>query len=104
MAAQHPHNDSTLNRLRRLIHLRRQTSALRPGASTVVLSSGYPLVYQRGEEHLVVVNPAGSARTVEVPALGQRRAHALEVSGARVTGTHVASDEFGYGVFHLGPP
>jgi maltose alpha-D-glucosyltransferase/alpha-amylase len=104
VAAQHPRNGSTMNRLRRLIHLRRRVPDLRTDASTVVLSSGYPLVYQRGENHLVVVNPAGSTRTVEVPALSGRRADPLEVSGARVTGTHVAADAFGYGVFHLGSP
>jgi maltose alpha-D-glucosyltransferase/alpha-amylase len=104
VAAQHQDDDSPLNRLRRLIQLRRQTPELRPGTPTLVLSCDYPLVYQRGEQHLVVVNPAGSARTVEIPALGGRPANGLEVSGASITGTHVAADEFGYGIFHLGRP
>ena len=69
MAGQRDDSDSTLIRVRRLLRLRTTASELRTDASAEVLFAGYPLVYRRGDQHLVVVNPAGTARGVELPAL-----------------------------------
>jgi alpha-glucosidase len=104
VAAQHPDPASTLNRVRRLIQLRRSTAQLRTAATTTVLAAGYPLVYLRGDRHLVAVNPSGTARTAEIPSLAARTARPLEASGAAVAGSRVETAAFGYGVFALDPP
>jgi glycosidase len=103
VAAQHPGPDSTLNRVRRLIQLRRATPQLRTAAATTVLASGYPLVYLRGDRHLVVVNPSRTARTADIPSLAARAARPLEASQSTVTGGRVETGAFGYGVFALDP-
>lgn len=103
VAAQRADPDSTLHRLRRLIRLRRSTPELRPGPGTTVLTAGYPLVYRRGDRHLVVINPAGSHRSAEVPALHTTRAVPLEASGIVVGRSAVLAEPFGYGVFLLHP-
>jgi len=103
VTAQHPDPASTLNRVRRLIQLRRSTPQLRTAATTTVLASGYPLVYVRGDRHLVVVNPSGTARTADIPSLAARTAWPLEASGTAVAGGGVQTRAFGYGVFALEP-
>ncbi|MGB7964349.1 MAG: alpha-amylase family glycosyl hydrolase [Propionicimonas sp.] len=101
VAAQRAAAQSPLRRIRRLVELRRATPELRPGPDTTVLSPGYPLVYLRGDRHLVVVNPASTARSATIPALEGRTARALEVSGIHVASELVTADPFGYGVFLL---
>jgi glycosidase len=103
VAAQHPDPDSTLNRVRRLIQLRRATPQLRTAAATTVLASGYPLVYLRGDSHLVVVNPSRTARTADIPSLAARAARPLEASQTTVTAGRAQTGAFGYGVFALDP-
>ncbi|HST66509.1 MAG TPA: alpha-amylase family glycosyl hydrolase, partial [Mycobacteriales bacterium] len=78
VAAQLGDPDSPLERLRRLIRLRRETPALRTAAATTVLAGGYPLVYLRGDDHMVVINPAREPRSV---ALAGADAAPLEASG-----------------------
>lgn len=102
MAGQRDDPDSTLSRVRRLLRLRTTEPELRTGAGTEVLFAGYPLVYRRGDRHLVVVNPAGTARSVELPALALASAQPLEVSGVRLLDGHVEAGPFGYGVFLMG--
>lgn len=101
VAAQAPDHHSTLNRVRRLIVLRRGIPELRTSADTTVLSGGYPLVYMRGDRHLVVVNPAATTQTVDIPALHGRSLHPLENSGVRGFDSHLHAAGFGYGVFEL---
>ncbi len=103
VAAQRDDPDSTLNRVRRLLALRRGTPALRTAAATAVLTRGYPLTYLRGPDHLVVVNPRREPVSVAVAELAGRDAVALEASGAEVTAGTVRADGFGYGVFQLEP-
>jgi glycosidase len=93
--------ESTLERVRRLIALRRATPELRTVAGTTVLADGYPFVYRRGERHLVVVNPSGSTAEVVVPALRGLQAHALEVDGVVVEGERISAAPFGYAVVLL---
>jgi glycosidase len=102
VAGQRDDPDSTLSCVRRLLRLRTTEPELRTGAGTEVLFAGYPLVYRRGDRHLVVVNPAGAARSVEVPALAVASAQPLEVSGVRLLDGHVEAGPFGYGVFLMG--
>lgn len=97
VAAQETDPDSTLNRVRRLIRLRRDTPALRTTAPTTVLTRGYPLTYRRGPDHLVVVNPRREPGRVDLP----RPATPLEVSGATVGAGSIEVAGFGYGVFAL---
>ena len=79
-----------------LVDLRRRTPALRVGPATRVLHRDYPLVYERGGSHVVVVNPSREPYGVEVPeALG---ATALLSHGVRVEGTTVHVDGFGCAV------
>jgi glycosidase len=103
VAAQHGDPASTLNRVRRLLRLRRSTPELRTTSTTTVLAEGYPFVYLRGDHHLVVVNPAGTRRSVDIRSLAHRTAHALEVSGVSVADGRVEAAAFGYGVFSLDP-
>jgi glycosidase len=67
--AQSTQEGSTLNRVQRLIQLRRHTPELRTTSPTQILAAGYPLVYQRGDHHLIVINPAGTTRKVDIAAL-----------------------------------
>jgi glycosidase len=103
VAAQQDDPDSTLNRVRRLVRLRRETPALRTAAATTVLSRGYPLAYLRGEDHLVVVNPAREPVSVSPAELAGREAVALEVSGVDVRDGLIKADGFGYGIYRLIP-
>jgi glycosidase len=103
VTAQQPDPASTLNRVRRLIQLRRRTPELRTAAATTILATGYPLVYLRGDRHLVVVNPAGTARTADIPSLATRTARPLETSETAVSAGRVETGAFGYGVFALEP-
>jgi alpha-glucosidase len=101
VAAQREDPDSTLNRVQRLLRLRRAIPELRPGPPTHVLNAGHPLVYLRGDRHLVVINPAATTTTVEIPQLRGRHAQPLEDSGATVDNGHIAVDSFGYGIFAI---
>jgi glycosidase len=103
VASQREDADAILRCVQRLIQLRRTTPDLRTSATTVVMAAGYPLVYQRGDHHLVVVNPAGTKKTANIPALQARDTRPLEVRGARVAGSRVEAEPFGYGVFRLEP-
>ena len=103
VAAQRDEPDSPLNRLRRLIWLRRETPALRPAAPRTVLTRGYPLTYRRGDDHLVVVNPRREPVEVAPPELAGRDGTPLEASGASVRTGVIRADGFGYGVFRLSP-
>jgi glycosidase len=103
VADQRAREQSTLNQVRRLIQLRRQIPDLRPGSPTDVLVPDYPLVYRRGERYLVVVNPAGMPRTVQVPELRSHGHQGLEVSGLALD-DDIRASPFGYGIFRLDPP
>jgi glycosidase len=103
VTAQHPDPASTLNRVRRLLQLRRSTPQLRTAATTTILARGYPLAYLRGDRHLVVVNPAGTARTADISSLAGCTARPLETSGTAVSAGRVETGAFGYGVFALEP-
>jgi glycosidase len=83
VAAQQKDPDSTLNLVRRLLHLRRSRPALRPGTSLQVLAAGYPLVYLRDDTHLVVVNPSARRVTAEL-ALDPSSFTALELQDVRL--------------------
>ena len=76
----------------------RETPALRTAATTTVVHRGYPLVYLRGDDHLVVVNPAREPGSVALPG---RNAVPLEVSGVTVHDGHITVHGFGYGIFRL---
>ncbi|MFC3687219.1 alpha-amylase family glycosyl hydrolase [Aquipuribacter hungaricus] len=87
---------AVLHLVRELVDLRRRTPALRVGPATRVLHRDYPLVYERGGSHVVVVNPSREPYRVEVPeVLG---ATALLSHGVRVEGTTVHVDGFGCAV------
>ncbi|GAA2304537.1 alpha-amylase family glycosyl hydrolase [Streptomyces kunmingensis] len=104
VAAQRADERSLLHLVRRLVALRRSAPALGHHSPVEVLHEGHPFVYVRGEEFLVVINPAAqqaSWATIDARHLAQVRP--VEVSGVRVSadGTAVEADGFGYGVFVL---
>lgn len=103
VASQREDVDSPLNRVHRLIQLRRATPELRTEAETTVLAAGYPFVFLRGESHVVVVNPAGTPQMVDIPALQGSALRPLETSGVRAENGQVLAEAFGYGVFVLEP-
>ncbi|GAA1218342.1 alpha-amylase family glycosyl hydrolase [Kitasatospora nipponensis] len=93
-----PH--SLLRQVRALIRLRRDTPELGTGGSVRVLGAGYPLVYLRGESHLVVVNPRREPAVLPLP---QARADAavLLASGVRLAEGAVRAAGFSYGIFRI---
>ena len=101
VAAQTDDPDSPLNRVRRLVRLRRETPALRTGAATEVLTRDYPFGYLRGGSHLVVVNPGRGRVTARAAGVAGRTVTPLEVSGVRRGRGEMDADGFGYGVFAL---
>jgi maltose alpha-D-glucosyltransferase/alpha-amylase len=105
VATQRADDTSLLHLVRRLIALRRAHPALGTRGAVQVLHSGYPMVFLRGDSHLVVVNPRREpARAVVAGAVGARlaTARALEAQGVKMAGAEIAVDEYGYGVFALG--
>jgi glycosidase len=87
----------------RLATAPRAAAELRTAATTTIPACGYPLVYARGDRHLVVVNPSRTVRTADIPSLAARTARPLEASGTAVSGGRVETGAFGYGVFALEP-
>ena len=102
VAAQLDDPASVLNTVRRLIGVRKQVPALGTSVSTRVLHAGYPLVYLRGPDHLVVVNPLREKASVRVTELAGRTARLLAGNGVDIAVEQVAADPFGYGIFELG--
>jgi maltose alpha-D-glucosyltransferase/alpha-amylase len=108
VADQRARDDSVLALVRRLIALRRATTALGGRAATRVLSAGYPFVYVRGESHVVVVNPRREPASIQLgdldsgrPLLAPWAMSALLVQGVRVADGRIDTDGFGYGIFEL---
>jgi len=99
VAEQRTDEGSLLHLVRRLITLRRANPELGGRASTRVLNRGYPLAFLRGERVLVVVNPRREAATVDVA--DAEGAGLLLGEGARLTGTSVDVEGFGFGVWRL---
>jgi glycosidase len=100
VAAQDGDPASTLTFVRDLIALRRDTPALGTGASTRVISEGYPFAYVRGGSHLVVVNPRREPAEIVGPEA--KAASVLLADGVSATPEGLVVDGFGYGVFALG--
>lgn len=104
VAAQRTDEGSLLHLVRRLVRLRTTTPALGARSPVEVLHEGHPFVYLRGEQFLVVVNPAAERRSWAAAEPGRLAgARPVEVSGVRVSedGAAVEADGFGYGVLAL---
>ncbi|GAA1946979.1 alpha-amylase family glycosyl hydrolase [Kitasatospora viridis] len=100
VADQRTDPDSLYRQVRRLVRLRRRTPELSTGGTVTVLGAGYPLVYRRGEHHLVVVNPRREPAELLLPEpVGP--ATGLVVRGAAVDGRRIGAEGFGYGIFRL---
>jgi glycosidase len=98
--AQTAQPDSLLHQVRRLILLRKQEPALATGGTVRVLHAGYPLVYERGGTHLVVINPRRERAAFALPfvpgGLGE-----LTGRGVSINGGEVVAEGFGYGIFSM---
>ncbi len=99
MAGQIDDPGSLLHLVRRLIALRQATPALGTRATTRVLHAGYPLVYLRGDSHVVAVNPRRRAARADLPEIGDLVP--LVAEGAAATAGGVGLEGFGFGVFEL---
>lgn len=90
---------SLLNLVRELITLRRENPALGSAGELEVVNPGLPLVYRRGDEFTVAVNPSLTPATADIPAPGDL------VLGAGVTHENgrLSVDGFGYAVFRRRP-
>ncbi|MCQ4210834.1 alpha-amylase family glycosyl hydrolase [Streptomyces longispororuber] len=98
VAAQRADDGSLLHLVRRLIELRTSRPELGSRAATEVLHDGYPLVYVRGGNHLVVVNPRRAAAELDAPV-----DHAAPVlaRGVEVGDGRIRADGLGYGIFEI---
>jgi glycosidase len=98
VAGQTADPDSLLHQVRRLIELRKEAPALRTGGTVRVLHAGYPLVYERGGTHLVVINPRRERAAFTLPyplaGWGERAGQGISIDG-----DEIVADGFGYGIF-----
>lgn len=103
VAAQRADTDSLLHLVQQLIELRSSRAELGSRGATRVLHDGYPLVYVRGEHHLVVVNPGRAAATLDLPPefTAGRNPAPLLARGVEVTEGRVRAAGFGFGVFEI---
>lgn len=101
VAQQRADEGSLLRHVRSLIALRRATPALRTAALPQVLEAGYPLVYMRGDRHLVVVNPLHDSATARVDGLAGRSARLLLGTGVVVDDGAITARGFAHAVFEL---
>ncbi|MFC9327428.1 alpha-amylase family glycosyl hydrolase [Kitasatospora sp. NPDC057015] len=104
VATQRADPDSLLNLVRRLIALRRSHPALGVHGAVEVLSDGYPLVYLRGDRHLVAVNPGREPVALALRLPGAAGARPLEARGVALDEGGLRADGFGYGIFELDGP
>jgi maltose alpha-D-glucosyltransferase/alpha-amylase len=101
VAAQRADPGSLLNLVRRLIALRRAEPALGTRGDVEVLHSGYPLVYLRGDSHLVVVNPRREPARARIQGLAAAALPVL-VEGVELAGDEISAGGFSYGIFARG--
>jgi maltose alpha-D-glucosyltransferase/alpha-amylase len=101
VAAQREDPHSLLRLVKDLIAMRANHPALRPDSPVDVVSAGYPLVYLRGEDFLVVLNPSVRAEAVvhDRPELGD--ANPIRHSGVRVDRVAVTAAPYSFGIFSL---
>jgi glycosidase len=99
VAAQEDDPASTLNLVRRLVRLRRETPALRTRSTTEVLHDGYPFVYLRGGTHVVALNPQREAARFNDPRLVG--ATPLLANGLQLIAGELTLDGFGYAILTL---
>jgi len=108
VAAQREDENSLLSQVRKLIALRAAHPALGAGGTVDVLHTGYPFVYTRGGNHLIVTNPRREPARFDISGLAGAAADSapqlrtLAGHGVRVAGREVEADGFSYGVFEIG--
>ncbi|MEU6173735.1 alpha-amylase family glycosyl hydrolase [Streptantibioticus parmotrematis] len=98
VAVQRRDPGSLLHTVRALIRLRRATPDLGSRSAVRVHNDGYPLVYSRGEHHLVVVNPSDRTATAPLPDPAHARATRLIGEGVTVGPDGISVGPFGYAV------
>ena len=92
-----PDPNSLLNRVQRLIALRKAHPALGSSAPVEILNDGYPLVYRRGSDHLVVINPRLEPAHVTVRGVAGMRP--LEAYGISCQGDEITAHGLSYGIY-----
>lgn len=99
VARQVDDDGSLLHLVRDLITLRHTDPRLDATAPVRVLSTGYPMVYLRGETLLVALNPGRNRVALDHPGVG--RGAPLVARGLRADGGTASLDGFGYAVVDL---
>lgn len=108
VAAQREDENSLLNQVRSLIALRARHPALGSGGTVDVLHTGYPFVYTRGGNHLIVTNPRREPARFDIAGLSGRTGEpvpslrSLAGRGVRIAGAELEADGFSYAVFEIG--
>lgn len=100
VAGQMADPDSLLHEVRRLVLLRKEEPALRTGGPVRVLHAGYPLVYERGGTHVVVINPRRERAGFTLPFV-PGGLEELAGRGVSIRGGEVVAEGFGYGIFRM---
>jgi maltose alpha-D-glucosyltransferase/alpha-amylase len=105
VAAQHTDPESLLVLVRRLLSLRAAHPGLGARGDAVVHHSGYPFVYTRNAEYVVVVHPADRAVRVDLGPesvlAGYENPEPVFVRGVSFTGTQVHATSHSFGIFRL---
>jgi maltose alpha-D-glucosyltransferase/alpha-amylase len=96
VAGQRTDPDSLLHTVRTLVGLRRNHEELRAGAY-VPLSTRAPVAYQRGDRHLVVVNPSQEPTAVTIG--GWERATTLAARDCQLDGDRIRVAGPGFGIY-----
>lgn len=102
VATQAGDKQSLLSTVRALIALRRERPDLGTRGGLRVLNAGYPLLYQRGDRHLVVVNPRRDPVTWFLK--GASSARPLLAEGVRMVDDRAVVDGNGWGIFEVDGP
>lgn len=87
--------ESLLSLVRSLITLRRSSPSLRSTGTVEIVNPGYPLVYRRGGEFTVTVNPALRSATADLPVPGEL----VLGRGTTHDNGRLHMDGFGYAIY-----
>jgi maltose alpha-D-glucosyltransferase/alpha-amylase len=71
------------------------------GVTAEILHDAYPLVYVRGGQFLVVVNPSGRATVVAHGRPSLTAAAAVKHAGVEVSEQEITAGLFSFGIFRL---
>ncbi|MEY4323303.1 MAG: hypothetical protein RL410_1084, partial [Actinomycetota bacterium] len=89
---------SPIHLIRQLVEIRRATPSLGTYGDAEVIHGSYPLVFKRGEKHLVVINPRRERATIAI-SVNVRKT--LLNSGVEISADEIVSAGFSYAIIEL---